>query len=256
MYFYWPRFLLFAWNIAAPFLALWRGWQGHWALALGLLLSAHAWLLAGIFLPRLGLLGPARMARPLRQQAITLTIDDGPHGTDTPQVLEILDRFAVKATFYLIGARAEALPELTREIARRGHRIGNHTWSHPVGSFWRAGPRRIVREISRCQEVLTRLTGLAPTMFRPPAGFVSPFLHPYLQRNHLGVPVLWTVRGFDGKDNDPARILRRLEAGLRPGAVVLIHEAQQHVTPDGQRLAPIILQGVLERAAAKQLRWE
>ncbi|MDP4780163.1 MAG: polysaccharide deacetylase family protein, partial [Akkermansiaceae bacterium] len=101
-------------------------------------------------------------------KGIWLTLDDGPCPETTPAVLDLLDEHGAKATFFLIGDRAAKHPELVREIRRRGHGIGNHSWSHPRAFFWCLGPVRTWREITRCQRALTEITGEAPVWFRAP----------------------------------------------------------------------------------------
>ncbi|NCQ65054.1 MAG: polysaccharide deacetylase family protein, partial [Alphaproteobacteria bacterium] len=88
----------------------------------------------------------------------------------------------------------EQHPELIREIVRRGHQIGNHTWSHPQASFWCHGPIRTYREIARCQSAIKAITGAAPTVFRAPVGHSNLFVHPVLEKFGLRLAG-WSSRG-------------------------------------------------------------
>src|SRR5688500_18450904 len=103
------------------------------------------------------------------RQAVWLTIDDGPDEHDTPDILDVLDRYSARATFFVIGARAARWPHLVQEITRRGHQIGHHTHTHPAGTFWYANSRRLGVELDRTLDILGKL-GVRPQLFRAPVG--------------------------------------------------------------------------------------
>lgn len=215
------RRLIIAVNVVAPVVAVALFLSGNGLAGLGVLFLAHMLLLAGTLLPSCTWLGPVATEFPTDERVVWLTIDDGPDPRDTPMILDLLDAHDAKATFFVIGEKAAAHPELITEIRRRGHGIGNHTQSHPAHAFWRLGPQRTRREIEHCQETL----GGAPTLFRAPAGMRNMFVHPVL--NRLGLRLVgWTARGFDGRETDADKVLARIRKGLRPGAIVLVHEAR------------------------------
>lgn len=172
---------------------------------------------------------------------ILITIDDGPDPTDTPLLLDVLDRYQTKAIFFMIGEKVRAYPTLAREVIRRGHEIGNHTLSHPQASFWCAGPWRTRREILQCQQIIEQVTGTAPRWFRAPVGHRNLFTHPVAQA--LGLHVMaWNRRGFDAVERDPCKVLARILPELTGGDVVLLHEA----TP----IAKDVLTAILTRQQA------
>jgi peptidoglycan/xylan/chitin deacetylase (PgdA/CDA1 family) len=177
-------------------------------------------LLYGTLVPNSRLFGPIRTRT---ENGPWLTIDDGPDPEDTPAILDLLDEFETKAAFFLIGEKAARHPELVLEIHRRGHAIGNHTWSHPQASFWAAGPRRTWREIDKCQGCLTELLGEAPRLFRAPVGHSNLFVHPVLKILGLNL-VGWSARGYDTVATDPAPVLKKIEKSLSEEAIVLVHE--------------------------------
>lgn len=188
----------------------------HAAVAVGLL---------GTLLPRCALFGPMIKRLPEEPGKVLLTIDDGPHPAHTLVFLDLLDRHGIKAVFFLIGERAAAHPELVREIIRRGHEVGNHTQTHPAGSFWSLSPARMWQEIAGCQETLTAICPEhPPRFFRPPAGHHNPFAFRVARRLGLRM-MMWSVRGFDGVKTNVADITARIRPGVKPGAIVLIHEA-------------------------------
>jgi peptidoglycan/xylan/chitin deacetylase (PgdA/CDA1 family) len=203
---------------------VWLVWRGQPQAAALLFCTVLTTMMIGTLVPRCALFG--RMIKQLPQagdQAL-LTIDDGPHPVHTPAILDILDRHGIKALFFLVGDRAAQHPQLVREIIARGHEIGNHTQTHPAGTFWMLRPARLWREIAGCQETLTALCpGPPPRFFRPPAGHHNLFTA--LIARSLGLRMMmWNARGFDGVLTDVPTITRRIALRLRPGAIVLIHE--------------------------------
>lgn len=202
------------------------GWQFGWAWGLPLILGAQALSFWATLWPQSRLLSPVLTHLPARGRALWLTIDDGP-SDDTPALLDLLDRHDAKACFFLVGERAAARPALVREIVRRGHEVGNHSHGHPEKWFW-ALPRRAMRaQITRAQQVLGELSGRPPRWFRAVVGMANPFVAAALQP--LGLTrVAWSARGFDAREADPARVVARIARGLRPGAIVLLHEGAPH----------------------------
>lgn len=221
----WP----YAWAVWIPLsqlavLGLWLAWD--WRVGLAALLASHASILVPVFLPRARVYAPVLARLPTAAREVWLTIDDGP-SDDTCAMLDLLDRHAAKATFFLVGARAQARPDLVREIVRRGHGIGNHSHTHPQAWFWALGPRRMRAEIETAQTVLTGLTGRAPRWFRSVVGMTNPFVAAPL-RTHGLTRVAWSARGFDAVRADPQGLVAAVERDLAPGAIVLLHEGARH----------------------------
>lgn len=209
-------------------LLLWwlAGWHRGGAVAVPALVALHLAVVWGTLRPDSRLSGPVLTRLRTDERVVWLTIDDGP-SDETPAVLDLLDAHGARATFFIVGERARERPELVREIARRGHGIGNHSDTHPTGRFWALGPRAMREQIERAQATLTSITGAPPIWFRAVVGMANPFVAAPLQR--LGLArVAWSARGFDGRVADPARVLRRVERQLAPGAIVLAHEGAPH----------------------------
>ncbi len=197
-----------------------------WRMGLSLMAVSHAPFWWATLWPRSQWLSPALCRLPTRAQAVWLTIDDGP-SDDTLAILDLLDAHTAKATFFLVGERAQQQPQLVREIMHRGHCIGNHSYSHPSRWFWALGPARMRREIEHTQRILRDITGLTPQWFRAVVGMSNPFVAAVLKDNALS-RVAWCARGFDGVVADPAKIITRIERGIAPGAIVLLHEGAAH----------------------------
>jgi len=232
--------------IAAP--GLWR-----WALAA--LLANHALLTLFGLLPRSHALGPNWTELPVTATArneIALTIDDGPDPAVTPQVLDILDHFEVQATFFCFGEQAESHPDLCHEIVRRGHAVENHS-QHHRHNFSLLGPCVLRRELQAAQNTLTAITGERPLFFRAPAGLRNPFLDPVLTR--LGLQLAsWSTRAFETRIGDVERVEKKLLRGLRPGAILLLHDGNAARTSGGIPVILEVLPTLLTAAAAAHLR--
>jgi peptidoglycan/xylan/chitin deacetylase (PgdA/CDA1 family) len=133
----------------------------------------------------------------------------------------------VKATFFVKGELAERVPEVAREILRRGHSLANHSHTHPSGSFWCSPPRRVAHEIDGCNRAITAIAGAPPRWFRAPVGMKNPAVHPTLARRGMRL-IGWTARGFDAVRSDPREILARILPHLRPGAIIVLHQGRDH----------------------------
>lgn len=153
-----------------------------------------------------------------KPKIIALTFDDGPHSRHTPAILDVLQKHQVPATFFVLGARAQAQPELLRRMNREGHQIGNHTWNH---RFTKHTPLSEIQEqFQRTSETLYRITGVEPTVLRTPGGLVTNDL---LQTS-LRPIVLWSVDTRDWSNRTPLIIRNRATRQIHPGAVVLMHD--------------------------------
>ena len=201
-------------------------WRWGWTLGLPLLFASHVPLWWGTLWPHSALFGPVLNRLPTEDRVVWLTIDDGP-SEQTPAMLDLLDAHDAKATFFLVGERAAQHPDYVREIVRRGHGVGNHSASHPARWFWALGPSRMRREIADTQRILAEIVGEAPRWFRAVVGMSNPFVNTALKAHGLA-RVAWSARGFDAVAADPQTVVARVERGLAPGAIVLMHEGAPH----------------------------
>jgi len=225
-----------------------------WPWALGAVAGNHLLLTAAVLWPRGRVLGPNLLRLPAAAAArneVSLTFDDGPDPEITPRVLDLLDRYQAKASFFCVGEEAEACPHIVREIARRGHSVENHSHRHPH-AFAFYGPWRLKRELQAAQAVIAGITGRAPQFFRAPAGFRGPLLDPVLARLGLRY-VSWTRRGYDTVDGDVERVLARLTRGLAAGNVLLLHDRACQRTAGGEPVVLAVLTALLRRLAAAGL---
>jgi len=204
--------------------AIW--WLWGWKAGFPALLVTHGALVWATLRPQSGLLSPVLSRLPTNERVVWLTIDDGP-SDDTRAILDLLDRHAAKATFFLVGECAQARPELVADIVRRGHGIGQHSHTHPQAWFWALPPSAMRAQIDQAQSALTFLTGARPRWFRAVVGMSNPFVAACLKRHALA-RVAWSARGYDAVLRDPAGVVARIERDLAPGAIVLLHEGAAH----------------------------
>jgi peptidoglycan/xylan/chitin deacetylase (PgdA/CDA1 family) len=177
-----------------------------------------------------------------QKKTVWLTIDDGPHPEDTPQLLKLLKKSNARATFFVIGRNVQKYPELARAILRDGHSLGNHTQNHPVLFFWSYLQTWLTREIDQCNEALRAAIGETPRWFRAPAGMANLFLH-FLLRDRGMKLIGWSARGFDGLLHDTDAMADRICRSIQPGAIILLHEGRRdrHGRPINLILAETIL---------------
>jgi peptidoglycan/xylan/chitin deacetylase (PgdA/CDA1 family) len=155
---------------------------------------------------------------------VQLTFDDGPHPEHTAAVLDRLDRHGLTATFFVLGRVVPGCEPLLRRMHAAGHRIGNHTFTHPPPTW--TGFGETFDELDRCQRAVTAATGVVPTLFRPPMGKWTPPLRLAAWRHGLR-PVGWTLDSGDWRVRSAAdadRCGAELVRAVRPGDVVLLHD--------------------------------
>ncbi|MDX8399529.1 MAG: polysaccharide deacetylase family protein [Gallionellaceae bacterium] len=218
-----------------------------WPWTLGIIFTNHIALTIAGLIPRSAILGPNITRLPtaatLRGE-VAITIDDGPNPEVTPLVLDILDRYQAKATFFCIGRLAELHPELCREIIRRGHAIENHCFSHNW-YFSLLSPKNIHKEIFRAQNVLNNITGQTPRFFRAPAGLRNPQLEPVLAHCHLHL-CSWSKRGFDTQESNVDQVVIRLTRKLKAGDILLLHDGGGLTSPMGTAIILEVLPRLLD----------
>jgi len=227
-----------------------------WVTVLSALVADQAIVLGAGIHPRNSLLGPNRSRLdPERTQmnSVALTFDDGPDPALTPRVLEILAEHDCRATFFVIGRKAQDNADTIRAITAAGHELGNHSWEHSAAFFFHS-PARLAAEIDRTQALIGEIAGVLPTLFRAPAGIRSPLLRQELDRRNLEL-VSWSRRAFDTVDRRPDKILRRLTLGLTAGEILLLHDGAA-LSFDGSPAILKVLPALLETLKSLALKPE
>lgn len=154
-------------------------------------------------------------------KTIALTIDDGPSPEYTPQILRLLEKHHVTASFSMIGRSVAMYPEIAREVAHSGHLIVNHTWDH--ADIAPLTPARVNDEIARATEAIHRATGRKPRMFRAPYGAWSPTVLRYCAENHL-TALDWSVDPRDWAVPGTWSIIDNILRNTRTGSIILEHD--------------------------------
>lgn len=245
------RALLLGFAAIAPVLTL-TLIRTHPVLALAPLFLSHLLLLYATLAPNCQWWGPVVTRFQTVEREVWLTIDDGPSEAHTLAMLEVLKQFDARATFFVVGAKAEKYPHLITEILAQGHTLANHTHNHPSRAFWVAGPAKTAREIDACAETLRTLPERPALYFRAPVGFKNMFTHPALARRGLTF-IGWSVRGLDTVKREPARVAERVERGAKPGAIIVLHEGHRTESLPGFNVRCLEL--VLQRLSSRGYRF-
>jgi len=157
--------------------------------------------------PRAQLFGRT-ICRTNSPRKLAITFDDGPNPAITPKLLDLLDRYNAKATFFLIGKFVRECPELVAETVARGHLVGNHTESHL--NLFRLSPMQVRVELRLCHDAVSRVAGAPPKWFRPPYGFRNPWVIPAARE--LGYQtVMWTLIPGDWREKPAEWLIQRMQ---------------------------------------------
>lgn len=162
-----------------------------------------------------------------QQKNIALTFDDGPHPQYTTEILDLLNEYNIKATFFVLGKFAEQYPDIVKRQASEGHEIGNHTYSHI--NVKRVSKEKFEEEFNKTNEIIFSLTGIESQTFRPPYGFCDEKSTSITDKNKCNV-VLWSFKQ-DSKDwNNPGieKIANTILSQIENGDIILLHDNVYH----------------------------
>lgn len=156
------------------------------------------------------------------EKVVFLTFDDGPSPERTERVLNVLDKYHATACFFCIGEQIQKYPQIAKQIVQKGHLIGNHSYSHsskfPIFSF-----KRMVADLTKCDEQLDLISLNRKKLFRPPFGVTNPTIAKAVrQRNYISIG--WCIRTFDTMNTNFDKILHKVDRSLKPGAIILLHD--------------------------------
>ncbi len=202
-------------------------------------------LLGGVLVLRWRVFVDAIVRGPRGARGVALTFDDGPDPLWTPRILDVLARHHAVATFFVIGRKAEAHPDLVRAILQAGHSVGIHSYEHDR-LFALRSERRVREDLERAIAVLERIAGRRPLLFRPPIGHTNPAIARVADGLDL-VVVGWSVGARDGVAGvRPADVVARVRRDLHDGAIVLLHDSPERGNrePAAVRALPAILDAI------------
>jgi peptidoglycan-N-acetylglucosamine deacetylase len=198
------------------------------AVAGGAALGAAALMAYGVRSPRSRMFAPSLWRGPEEGRRIAITFDDGPTPS-TPKLLEVLERFQAKASFFVCGVQVERQPNVLRDVVATGHEVGNHTQTHRMLAFQSVGAMR--EEIGRAQQSIIDACGVKPRWFRAPYGVRWPGLGTV--QNEFGLMgVMWSVIGRDWV-LDAGGIAKRILRAANAGSIICLHDGRELATnPD------------------------
>lgn len=159
-------------------------------------------------------------------RVISISFDASWGGDQTMRILDLLDEYNAKATFFLVGIWVDKYPELVKEIAARGHEIGNHSSKHP--HMTQISESRMRQELSDMAEKLKAITGQKPTLFRPPYGDYNNTVVRVARSEGYEV-VQWSIDSLDWKNKGVDDLIRRATNNVTPGDIVLFHNDSKYI---------------------------
>ena len=188
------------------------------------------------------------------KKRVAITFDDGPHPKYTPQILDILAEYGVKATFFMVGSNVDYHPELVERVLAEGHEIGNHTYHHY--HTVNMSSEVLIRDILACGETLSRFTGgKAPVLFRPPEGVFNEEIKALCKEKGYTI-VMWSIDTRDWAHTPIPDMIAGVRANLRDGAIILMHDfiGKNSPTPTALRqLIPILQESGYEIVTVSRL---
>ncbi|MDZ7342928.1 MAG: polysaccharide deacetylase family protein [candidate division KSB1 bacterium] len=209
--------------------------QPSWIAWTSLAAGALCWL--GIltyaaFYPPSQLFGRVIAVGDHSERLIALTFDDGPCAPYSSLLLEVLKKFEVRATFFVVGKNVEKYPAIVQQMVSQGHAVGNHTYSHV--SLINCGLEELTVQLTKTQEILKRVTGYPATIFRPPYGLRDPRV--ISMAHALGLQVIqWGISSWDWRCPGAQQIADHVLRRARPGAIVLLHDGAENTSKPDRR---------------------
>ena len=155
-----------------------------------------------------------------KEKVIALTFDDGPGPYNTLQVLDILEKNNIKATFFWVGQNVKDYPQIAQKVVTAGHAIGNHTWHH---WYRHLDPVTAAREIDDTAELIYKTTGVITFLFRPPGGLINNGVADYAKEKKYAV-VMWSVDPMDYRPLPAEKLVNNVIRKAEPGTIVLMHD--------------------------------
>lgn len=153
---------------------------------------------------------------------IAITFDDGPNPETTPRLLKMLEQRGIKATFFVLGSRAVASPNIIKQMVAQGHEVANHSWDHP--QLPKLSVAAADKQIADTNAAIEQITGQKIRNLRPPYGAMTPALRAHLREKYGSTFIYWSVDPLDWKDRNPQLIHDRILNNVHAGAIILVHD--------------------------------
>ncbi|MBR2336034.1 MAG: polysaccharide deacetylase family protein [Clostridia bacterium] len=173
---------------------------------------------------------------------IALTFDDGPHPRYTGQILDVLEEYDIKATFFVVGVNAKNYPDSLIDVIKKGHEIGNHTYSHPHVSG--LNTYTLTDEVEKCESTIYGLTDYKTKLFRPPEGMIDADVRTVLRSLDYKV-IMWDIDTRDWAHEPPEKIAENVISNIASGDIILMHDYIGHNSPTVEAIKifiPVLLE--------------
>lgn len=167
----------------------------------------------------------SRVVDPSRKM-VAITLDDGPHGSNTQKILDILDAHSARATFFMLGQNVVNNEGVVKDVYSRGNEIGIHTWSHP--QLTNLSESSIKSQIEQTSDAIYNVTGYRPTLVRPPYGSFNKVVKDTLKDYSL---ILWNIDSLDWKSRDENQIVPLVMNDIQDGDIILLHDIHSTTVP-------------------------
>lgn len=155
---------------------------------------------------------------------IALTFDDGPMPESTNRILETLDQYDAKATFFMLGNNVQANPDLAKKVADNGHEIANHSITH--ADLNKVSAEQVRKEMIDSKKLIENVTGKTPTLFRPPYGSKNDIVHEIANETEQSI-ALWSIDTYDWQHLNPNATFEKVQTNVKPGSIILMHDIHQ-----------------------------
>lgn len=174
-------------------------------------------------------------------QFVALTFDDGPHGENTPRLLDMLKARHIKATFFVVGQCAQEFPQIMKRIVAEGHEVANHSWSHPQLTKMAEGS--VTEQLQKTHDVILQTTGVAPKVLRPPYGAFTANQRSWANAKWGYKTILWDVDPLDWKVRNAEHVKTEILRHTVAGSIILSHDIHKS-TVDAM---PDVIDGLIGR---------
>jgi len=188
---------------------------------------------------------------PREEQLVALTFDDGPNDPWTLRIADVLDRYNVKATFFIVGENANAHPDIVRALVQRGHLVGNHSYHHRK--------RNAIFDIhygdlTQAERSIAAAAGVCPAFFRTPNGFHTPWQLHAVSSHHMHT-IGWDVQTNDWKRHNADTLARDVVRSVKRGSIILLHDGEDTRAVTDRSVTVGALPAIIEGLRSKGYRF-
>lgn len=187
----------------------------------------------------------------IRDNLVAITFDDGPHPNFTPRVLELLQKYNARASFFCVGQQVNQYGAIAKKIVDSGHTIGNHTYTHS-NKFGFFGTQKVLSELQKTNTTIKEVTGLEPKLYRPAFGVTNPSINKAVKKLNL-ITVGWNIRSLDTTQRSKKVILERITNKINKGDIILLHDSSEKTVEVLEQLLLFLQQHKMQSVTVDQL---